>query len=181
MAGERPVLYAVACGACPAGDLAEFAGFAQGLGWDVCVIATPDALKFLDAGALAGLTGHPVRSEYKQPSEPDVLPPANAMVVAPATFNTINKWARGISDTLALGLLNEALGSGLPIVAAPWPGSALRHHPAFSRSVADLAEWGVRMIYDAGAPVGQSGGPAAFPWDQLRTELARLPRPHRRS
>jgi flavoprotein len=35
-------------------------------------------------------------------------------VVAPATFNTINKWAQGISDTLALGLLNEATGLGLP-------------------------------------------------------------------
>jgi hypothetical protein len=35
------------------------------------------------------------------------------VVVAPATFNTINKWALGIIDTLVLGILNEALGLGL--------------------------------------------------------------------
>jgi Flavoprotein len=34
----------------------------------------------------------------------------DAIIVAPATFNTINKWAVGISDTLALGLLTEAIG-----------------------------------------------------------------------
>jgi len=34
--------------------------------------------------------------------------------VAPATFNTVNKWAAGISDTLALGILCEAYGMGIP-------------------------------------------------------------------
>jgi hypothetical protein len=76
----------------------------------VCVIVTPDGAKFADLAGLAELTGHPVRSQYKQPDDPDVLPPPDAFVVAPATFNTINKWANGISGTLALGLLNEALG-----------------------------------------------------------------------
>ena len=42
------------------------------------------------------------------------------MIVAPATFNTINKWAAGISDTLALGLLTEAIGKKIPVVALPF-------------------------------------------------------------
>ena len=100
------MLYVVACGGPPAAQLDAFTGFAQQHGWDVCVIATPDGTKFLDAERLAGLTGHPVRSQYKQPDDPDVLPPADAFVVAPATFSTINRLALGISDTLALGLLN---------------------------------------------------------------------------
>lgn len=33
-----------------------------------------------------------------------MLPPADAFVVALATFNMVNKWALGISDTLTLGL-----------------------------------------------------------------------------
>jgi phosphopantothenoylcysteine synthetase/decarboxylase len=103
------VLYVVACGGRPAGDLAQFVRHAQDRGWDTCVVATPSGMKFLNAEALAGLTGHPVRSDYKRPEEPDVLPPPDAFVVAPATFNTINKLAAGISDTLALGLLNEAI------------------------------------------------------------------------
>ena len=90
--------------------LPAFVEEAQANGWEVCVIATPSALKFMDLDHLANLTGNVVRYDYKQPDEPDVLPPPDAIVVAPATFNTVNKWAAGISDTLALGLLNEALG-----------------------------------------------------------------------
>jgi flavoprotein len=58
-------------------------------------------------------------------------PPPDAMVVAPATFNTICKWAHGSSDTLALGLLNESIGLGLPVVAVPNPSTALARRPAF--------------------------------------------------
>ena len=74
----------------------------------MCVIATPDGTKFLDITQLAELTGHPVRVDYKHPDEPDVLPSPDAFVIAPATFNTINKLAAGISDTLALGLIADA-------------------------------------------------------------------------
>jgi len=173
-AEAQPVLYVVACGAPPARQLAPFAETAQRQGWDVCVIATPDGMKFLDAPRLAELTGHPVRSQYKHPDEPDVLPPADALVAAPATFNTINKWAQGISDTLALGLLNEATGLGLPMAAAPWPNAALARHPVFRRSIAALAGWGVRVILDPGRLPGATAAPAAFPWAELGGELPRL-------
>jgi phosphopantothenoylcysteine synthetase/decarboxylase len=176
-AESSPVLYVVACGARPAMQLPDFVGFAQRRGWDVCMIATPDGTKFLDAGPLAEQTGHPVRSQYKHPDEPDELPPADAFVVAPATFNTVNKWAQGISDTLALGLLNEAVGLGLPMLAAPWPNAALARHPVFERSVAILGEWGVRVVLDpAGLPDPREASEAAavFPWDEVRGELARL-------
>jgi phosphopantothenoylcysteine synthetase/decarboxylase len=73
------------------------------------------------------------------------LPVADALVVAPATFNTINKWAAGMSDTFALGILNEALGLILPIVASPYAKPALAAHPAFARSLATLSEAGVHL------------------------------------
>jgi phosphopantothenoylcysteine synthetase/decarboxylase len=175
----RRVLYAVACGGRPAGDLPAFVQEAQASGWEVCVIATPSALKFMDLDRLARLTGHVVRYDYKQPEEPDVLPPADAMVVAPATFNTINKWAAGISDTLALGLLNEAVGLGLPVVAVPFPNIALAQHPAFRRSMADLEALGVRLVFDPDTyPLPTPNlGPASrdlFPWQAVREELAKL-------
>jgi Flavoprotein len=172
----RPVLYVVACGAPPAGQLPSLVGFAQEQGWDVCVIATPDGMKFLDVAGLEDLTGHPVRSEYKDPAEPDVLPPAGAIVVAPATFNTVNKWAQGISDTLALGLLNEAVGLGLPLAAVPWTNAPLAAHPVFQRSITVLAEWGVRVILDLAQLPPATDGVEAFPWDGLRAELAGLRR-----
>ncbi len=170
----QPVLYVIAGGGPPAAHLATFTGFAQRQGWDVCVITTPDGAKFLDTGELAELTGHPVRVRYKDPGDPDVLPPADAFVVAPATFNTINKLACGISDTLALGLLNEAVGLGLPILAVPWPNTALARHPAFRRSVADLRDWGIRLIFDPDRLPAVAGESPAFPWPELQAELTRL-------
>ena len=124
---------------------------------------------------MAELTGHPVRVYYKQPDEPDVLPPADAFVIAPATFNTINKLAGGVSDTLALGLLNEAVGLGLPIIAVPWPNADLARHPAFPRSVAALREWGVTVVLDP-ARLPRAGRPesAHFPWEALRAELVQV-------
>jgi phosphopantothenoylcysteine synthetase/decarboxylase len=142
----KPVLYVVACGAPAAADLPPFVAEMQAAGWDVCVIATPDGLKFLDREALEARTGHPVRSGYKQPDEPDVLPPADAFVVAPATFNTINKMAHGASDTLALGLLNEGLGRGRPIIAMPVVNADLARHPAFPASIDVLRRWGVEVV-----------------------------------
>lgn len=176
---RQPVLYVVACGGRAAGYLSDFVAQAKADGWDVCVIATPSALKFMDVPALAELTGHVVRYDYKQPEEPDVLPPADAMAVAPATFNTINKWAHGASDTLALGLLNEAIGLGIPIVAVPVPNVALAKHPAFQESIARLRSWGVRLIFDPARhplPTPNMGPPAAklFPWDALREQVKEI-------
>jgi phosphopantothenoylcysteine synthetase/decarboxylase len=176
---RRPVLYVVACGGRAAGHLSDFVGKLLTDGWDVCVIATPSALKFMDTAALAGQTGHVVRSDYKQPEEPDVLPPPDAMVVAPATFNTINKWAYGISDTLALGLLNEAIGLRLPVVAVPTPSTALAQHPAFQESVTRLRSWGVTILFDPEAyplPTPNMGPAAAdlFPWGALHSALGEV-------
>lgn len=169
------MLYVIACGGRPAADLVPFVEGLQAGGWTVCVVSTPSGMKFLDAERLAETTGFPVRSDYKRPEEPDVLPPPDAFAVAPATFNTVNKWAHGISDTLALGLLNEGVGMGRPIVAAPWPNAALARHPVFVRSVAELRGWGVDVLLDpALLPTPDAPGMSmgAFPWTLLREHLA---------
>jgi phosphopantothenoylcysteine synthetase/decarboxylase len=177
MAAQK-VLYVIACGGRPAADLPAFVTWTQSQGWDTCVIGTPAGMKFLDAPLLTEMTGHPVRDDYKRPEDPDVLPfPPDAFVVAPATFNTINKWAAGISDTLALGLLNEGLSSGTPIIAVPNPNTTLAKHPAFLRSVEFLRESGVRVLFDPQAyplPTPNLGEPSRdlFPWDALQREVA---------
>src|SRR5436190_23949203 len=114
LSDPKGVLYIISCASSSAPRVEELVSLAQADGWDVCVITTPQGTKFIDIPSLARLTGHPVRSEYKHPEEPDVLPRADAIVVFPVTFNTLNKWALGISDTLAVGLLCEYMGLGMP-------------------------------------------------------------------
>jgi phosphopantothenoylcysteine synthetase/decarboxylase len=176
---ERPVLYLIACGSRPAADLPDFIEYAQREGWMVCVIATPAALKFVDMPRVEAITGWPVRHDYKQPDEPDTLPAPHAYLVAPATFNTINKWAIGASDTLALGLLNEALGLRMPTVAVPFINRGLAQHPAFVRAVRDLREAGVQLLYDPDRyllPMPNQGPTSRdmFPWTAVRQALGAL-------
>ncbi len=145
----RRTLYLIACASRVAGRIDRLVITAQQAGWDVCLIATPKALNFIDKAVLEELTGRPVRHEYKRPEEPDLFPPADAIIAFPVTFNTINKWAAGISDTLALGLLNEYTGRKKPILAVPCvtTGSGLDSHPAFARNLSLLREYGVRVLY----------------------------------
>jgi len=146
--GRRRTLYVIACGTPAARNVGRLAALAQERDWVVCVVVTPDGRKFVDVPALVSLTGHPVRVSYKNPGDPDVLPPADAMIVAPATVNTINKWAAGIADTLALGLVIEGQGKGLPVVTLPYTNAAMAAHPAFRDSVARLRGWGVPVLFD---------------------------------
>lgn len=143
------VLYLIVCAAPPAQQTPDAVLSLQANGWDVCAIATPQASRWMDLPALATLTGHIVRTDYKLPGEADPLPKADAMLVMPTTFNTINKWAQGIGDTLATSLLCEALGRGTPpVIAVPCLKMDLVRHPAFSRSVDLLRESGVRVLHE---------------------------------
>jgi hypothetical protein len=167
-AGGRGVLYVVGCAAPPVLHVRVLLDLAAGRGWDVCLIVTPTAAIWLadQAERLATASGYPMRSSYKLPGEPDVLPPPDAIVVAPATSNTINKWAAGISDNLALGLITEAVGNGLSVVALPCLNEALAAHPAFGRSVRELRDAGVSVIAPAADVAPGAAGTAehGFRW-----------------
>jgi phosphopantothenoylcysteine decarboxylase len=129
----RGVLYHVVCAAPRARYAGELVHRAQGEGWTVCVIATPSALAFIDVLALEQQTGFSVRSDYAPPGSEDLVPAAAAMVVCPAT------------------------------VAAPAVNDAQAAHPAFARSIAELREMGVTVLYGPGvyepAPPGTGGRP----------------------
>lgn len=147
------MLYLVASAAPPALQAKDLIERAQRRGWDTCLICTPTAARWLSAelDALAAGTGHPVRSQYKLPGEPDVLPPPDAILVFAATANTIAKWALGISDNLALGLITEALGLPIPIAAVPSRNDAQAAHPAHAGHLATLRDAGVSVLPDAEA------------------------------
>jgi Flavoprotein len=166
---SQRVLYIIACAAPPTREVDRLVIVAQERGWAVCVLTTPSGRRFADVEGLERLTGHPVRSEYKDPGEPDVLPPPDAVIVAPATVNTIDKWAAGICDTLALGILVEAIGKGLPLVALPFSNYAHAAHPAFIENVGKLRSWGVTVLFGPDVyPMHDPGTGSSylhlFPW-----------------
>lgn len=163
------VLYLFGSAAPPVFHIADSIRAAQVDGWDVCLGLTPTAARWLgdQVSALVELTGHPVRSEYKLPGEPDVWPPADVILVAPATFNTINAWALGLTDRFVVGVVAEAIGKRIPLVTMPCVNAAYVQHPQFERSVETLRAAGVRVLYGEGGFVPNKPGegrPEGYPW-----------------
>jgi phosphopantothenoylcysteine decarboxylase len=168
---SSPVLYLVGCAAPPIRAIGELIPLLRRLGWDVCVIATPTAANWIDGRALLEQTGYPVHGTARHPDNPASLPKADAILVVPATFNTINKWAGGISDNFALGLLNEAIGLELPTVVVPYAKQTLAAHPAFGESLTKLASWGVTVLPNELIRPPSKEQP--FLWQRLVGALAR--------
>jgi phosphopantothenoylcysteine decarboxylase len=137
------VLYLIVCAAPPAQRSSETVTLLQSKGWDVCVVTTPAAAAWVDTAELQRLTRHSVRCAFRGPGEPEFAPRGDAVLVAPATFNTINQAAGGVNDTLALGLTNEALGSpSIALALVPWVNEALAGHPAYRPNLSTLTAAG---------------------------------------
>ncbi|GAA4851255.1 flavoprotein [Saccharopolyspora rosea] len=164
---EQRVVYLVAAAAPPVRQLAEPLGLLRESGWSACVVLTPTAASWVNVAALEADSGFPVRVHPRLPHEQDPLPPADAVLAAPMTFNTINKVAGGISDTLAASLLNELLGVGLPMVFAPCVKQALRSHPAYQSGVERLRGCGIRLLDPDSLTCRGEDGLAAFRWDAV--------------
>ncbi|GAA0970768.1 flavoprotein [Acrocarpospora macrocephala] len=172
------VLYIIVCAAGPAADVGKLVTMAQRQQWTVQIIATPPALTFIDVQQLEAQTGRPVRSQYRTPGEPK-SPRADAIIVAPATYNTINKFVQGIADTYALGLLAEAPGLGIPVIILPFVNSALAQRTPFQHAVDTLRTEGVHILLGPGEfqpHPPSSGGDRldAYPWEQTLKVLAEL-------
>ena len=150
-AGHR-MLYLVVSGApAPEGIPALVSG-CQGAGWRVAVFSTPMGARFTDCGELERLTGTPVRCEYRMPGTGEPVPPGDAVLACPMTFTSVNKFASGIADNFALGLLCEMIGYGVPVTVVPHCKPQLASHPAFTASLATLRGMGVRVLFDPDAP-----------------------------
>ncbi|MEV6102601.1 flavoprotein [Nocardia sp. NPDC051981] len=160
-------LYLLGSAAPPVLEIASVIEAAQSRGYDVCLGLTPSAARWLapQMTELERLTGHPVRSEYKAPTAADVWPRADVVLFAPATFNTINSWALGITSSFVVGFAAEAIGKGIPLVTMPCVNAAYARHRALDRSIAELREMGVTVLYGEGGFVpNEPGERRPFPW-----------------
>ncbi|MFJ6212757.1 flavoprotein [Streptomyces sp. NPDC092296] len=164
---RAPFLYVIVCASGIADGVGTLIAAAHAEGWRVGVVATPNALGFIDREAVEAQTGYPIRSAWRTPGAPRPLPPADAIAVAPATFNTINKWAAGTSDTLALGILCEAYGLGIPTAVQPYLNSAQAAHPAYAESLARLRSMGVMIGDYVPHQPKANGAPDTYNWTHV--------------
>ncbi|EST33667.1 hypothetical protein N566_19240 [Streptomycetaceae bacterium MP113-05] len=164
------VLYLLGCAAPPVLGVAGVVREAQRAGWDVCLGLTPTAREWLgdEVAALAELTGRPVRSALRRPDETGLWPAADVAVVAPATLNSVNTFALGLTPDFAAAYVAEAVGKRWPLAVMPCVNAAYATHPQFGRSVEVLRGAGVRMLYggkDGFVPKAPGEGrPEAYPW-----------------
>ncbi|QSB06518.1 flavoprotein [Natronoglycomyces albus] len=166
------VVYLVICGAGPAEDAETFIDHARKCGWECHVLTTPAGLGFIDVEELERASGHPVATGHRQPSQPRRRkPPADAIVIAPATSNTICKLAAGISDNYALDVVNECLGLGVPTIVLPFVNQALANRQPFADAVENLTSEGVHVLlgedgFTPHLPGHGESNRSSYPWTQ---------------
>lgn len=146
---DNGVTFLVVCAGGPITAVLVRLEFELTRGRRVSVVATPTAAGWLEhAGAditILERTGWPVRSELPPPTVATFEPPGSRLVVFPCTLNTLTKWADAHSDNLALSLLCEAVGRGVPTVAEVSLSAPYASLPAAGRALAQLDELGVEL------------------------------------
>lgn len=161
-------VYLIVCGAGPAARAHEFTEHTAARGWECHVIATDMGARFIDRERLETATGHRVITTHREPGTPRRdRPPADAVVIAPATANTICKLAAGITDTYALDVASECIGLSVPTVIAPFANTALTGRAPYQRAVQALAAEGVTILdVPSHRPHDGARHLDRFPWAQ---------------
>jgi phosphopantothenoylcysteine decarboxylase/phosphopantothenate--cysteine ligase len=117
-------------------------------GSEVKVVCTSAAFDFVTPLTLSTVSKNPVESEFFDDSgnwnnHVDLGLWADALVVAPATANTIAKMAMGLCDNL---LLATYLSARCPVAFAPAMDLDMLQHPAVQKNIQTLIEHGNHLI-----------------------------------
>ena len=141
-----------------------------GLGFaTVIALPTPNASRVVAARELADIEGAQlVQSYFDLAIRP--RPPRGVVLFAPCSFNSLNKLAHGIADSLALSVVAEAIGRRTPVIVGPSLNAPLLAHPVAPASLARLSGWGVVIV----PPVDEGEGPRLAPSEVLLDAV----RPH---
>ena len=118
-------------------------------GAEVRVVMTAMAKEFITPLALATLSGNPIAVEFFDPtngqwhSHVSLGQWAEAMVIAPATANTLAKMAHGIADNL---LCTTYLSARCEVVVAPAMDLDMYAHASTQQNLATLKARGVHVV-----------------------------------
>lgn len=157
-------------------------------GAEVRVIMTPSAREFVGTVTFATLSKHPVVTDFiagadgKWNNHVEYGLWADIIIVAPATANTIARYAHGICDNFLLATL---LSARCPVVFAPAMDLDMWKHSATQRNIELLRASGAHIIAPADGELasGLSGTGRMEEPDAIFNYLAELshPRPKRLS
>lgn len=119
-------------------------------GAEVVAFASEEGLRYVTRDTLEWSTVHPVVTRLTADAEHlSDAAPFDAYLVAPATYNTINKIAAGIADGVVTAAVASALGRSAAgaarVLVAPTMHGSL-HNPILTVSLERLAALGVRVI-----------------------------------
>src|SRR5713226_5118161 len=103
----------------------------------VITLTTPNAGRVIAPRDLSTIPGNQLVESYFDAA---ILPrpPDGLVLVAPCSFNSLNKLASGVADNLALSLTAEAIGRGTPVVVAISVNPPLYRHPRTAESIRTL-------------------------------------------
>lgn len=157
------VVYLVLSGTSTASRCPELLRGLIGLGFStVIAIPTPNASRVIAPRDLADVEGvQVVESYFDLAIRP--RPPRGVVLFAPCSFNSLNKLAHGIADSLALSVVAEAIGRGTPVIVGPSLNQPLLEHPIAQASLRTLPTWRVTIV----PPVDEGEGPRLAPSARL--------------
>jgi phosphopantothenoylcysteine decarboxylase len=119
--------------------------------FNVRVVMTADALRFITPLAFKTLSRHPVvtdlydEEEGWKPTHIELADEADLLLVAPATANVLAKLAHGLADD-ALTCIALALNPKAKILLAPAMNGKMWLHPATQHNVEALKARGAEII-----------------------------------
>lgn len=138
-------IYLAICGASSARCVPDLIKELGKFDLPIFTVMTESAQRILSPYNLADQPGHTLVGSYFDPVLLNGRAPC-LTVVAPATFNTLNKISHGIADTLARSLIAESIGARWPMIVVPSMNMALASHPQMAQSVKTLLAWGIKVL-----------------------------------
>jgi len=118
-------------------------------GAEVNVVMTPSAHDFITPLTLSTLSKNPVLTHFVKDetgqwnNHVDLGLWADALVIAPASANTLAKMASGICDNLLMAVY---LSARCPVFFAPAMDLDMLQHPSTKNNLQKLTSWGNRLI-----------------------------------
>ncbi|HEY8096285.1 MAG TPA: bifunctional phosphopantothenoylcysteine decarboxylase/phosphopantothenate--cysteine ligase CoaBC [Methylobacter sp.] len=145
---NKHILLAVS-GGIAAYKSAELVRLLRKQGAIVRVVMTRSAMQFVSPLTFQALSGNPVHSELLDADEENAMGHislarwADALIIAPATANTLAKCSHGLADDLVSTLY---LAATCPVYVAPAMNQAMWHKPVTQENIQKLKSHGVIVI-----------------------------------